>query len=113
MTTTADGPTLGHLLLSGATTLSERVLAGLDVGEEAAEIKTALERAVPGLPLRPVIDGVCASLQQSLDVPISGLLVGAWDRSRQLRAAIQQTRESDKAAVLVPLRSTARTSTWW
>jgi hypothetical protein len=110
MTTTGGSLTLGHVLLSGATTLSERLLAGLDVGDEAAEIRQALERAVPGLPLRPVIDGISASLQQALDVPISSLLVSAWTRTRELRAAIQQTRDSDKAAVLVPLLARTITS---
>ena len=110
MTTTGDTLMLSDVLLSGTTTLAERLRAGLDVGEEAAEIKQALVRAVPGLPLQPVIDGVCASLQQALDVPISSLLVGAWDRSRELRAAIQQTRDSDKTAVLVPLLAHTITS---
>src|SRR6185503_5381189 len=91
MSTNGNGLSVSDVLLSGATSLSERLLAGLDVGEQSAEIKSALERAVPGLPLGSVIDGVCASLQQALDIPVSGLLVSAWDRSRELRAAIQQT----------------------
>ena len=110
MTTTGNSLTLSDVLLSGATALSERLLAGLDVGEEAAEIKQALGRAVPGLPLTAVIEGVSASVQQALDVPVASLLVSAWDRSRDLRAAIQQTRDSDKAAVLVPLLTHTITS---
>ena len=103
MTTTGETLTLGRVLLSGASSLSERLLSGLDATEEAADVKAAIERAVPGLPLGPVIDGVCRSLQQALDVPLSGMLARAWDRSRELRAAIKQTRDSATAAVLVPL----------
>ena len=110
MSTNGDGLTVGDVLLSGATSLSDRLRESLDIGEEAAEIRTALERAVPGLPLGSVIDGVSASLQQALDVPISSLLVNAWDRSRELRAAIKQTQDQPKAAVLVPLLAHTITS---
>ena len=103
MKTTAETFTLGQVLLAGTTKLSEQVLASLDVAQDAAEIKAGLENAVPGLPLRPVIEGVCSSLEEALDVPISSMLARAWDRSRELRAAIQQTRDTDRTAVLVPL----------
>jgi hypothetical protein len=110
MSTNGNRLSVSDVLLSGATSLSERLLAGLDVGEQSTEIKSALERAVPGLPLGSVIDGVCASLQQALDIPVSGLLVSAWDRSRELRAAIQQTRGQGNTAVLVPLLTHTITS---
>jgi hypothetical protein len=103
MKTSTDPFTLRSVLLSPATKLSEQVLAGLDVAQEAAEIKASLENAMPGLPLRPVIEGVCRSLEQALDVPIATMLARAWDRSRELRAAMQQTRDSESASVLVPL----------
>lgn len=102
-TTTTDTFTLRSVLLPPAAKLSEQLLAGLDVGKDAAEIKASLANAVPGLPLTSVIEGVSSSLEQALDVPISGMLVHAWDRARDLRAAIQQTRDSDATSVLVPL----------
>jgi hypothetical protein len=102
MTTTGELK-LGNLLLPGVSALSERLAASLHTGEEAAEIKAALAKAVPGLPLGPIIEGVSKGLEAALDVPISTILVSAWDRARELRAAIQQTRDSDKAAVLLPL----------
>jgi hypothetical protein len=101
--TTSDAPTLGTLLLPGTRTLSEKLSKTLDASEEAAEIKAALAKAVPGLPLGPIVEGVSKALEDALDVPISSVLGGAWDRARELRAAILQTRDSDKAAVLVPL----------
>ena len=94
---------LGNLLLPGVNALSERLAASLETSEEADEIKTALAKAVPGLPLGPIIDGVSKGLETALDVPISSMLVGAWDRARELRAAIQQTRDADNEAVLLPL----------
>ena len=103
MKTSTDSFTLRSVLLSPATKLSEQVLAGLDATQETAEIKASLENAVPGLPFRPVIEGVCSSLEQALDVPIATMLARAWDRSRELRAAMQQTRDSDSASLLVPL----------
>jgi hypothetical protein len=101
--TTSDEPTLGTLLLPGTRALSEKLARTLDASEEAAEIKTALAKAVPGLPLGPIVEGVSKGLQDALDVPISSVLGGAWNRARELRAAILQTRDSDKTAVLVPL----------
>ena len=101
--TTSDEPTLGTLLLPGTRALSEKLAKTLDASEEAAEIKAALTKAVPGLPLGPIVEGVSKALQDALDVPISSLLGSAWNRARELRAAILRTRDSDKAAVLVPL----------
>ena len=102
MTTMADMK-LGALLLPGVNALSERLATSLETSEEAAEIKAALAKAVPGLPLGPIIEGVSKALETALDVPISSLLAGAWDRARELRAAMQQTRDSEKDAVLLPL----------
>ena len=103
MTTTNDEPTLGTMLLPGTRTLSEKLAKTLDASEEAAEIKAALAKAVPGLPLGPIVEGVSKALENALDVPISSVLGSAWNRARELRAAIVQTRDSDTAAVLVPL----------
>ena len=102
MTTMSDMK-LGDLLLPGVSALSERLATSLETSEEAAEIKGALAKAVPGLPLGPIIEGVSKGLETALDVPISSLLAGAWDRARELRAAMQQTRDSEKEAVLLPL----------
>ena len=102
MTTMSDMK-LGDLLLPGVSALSERLATSLETTEEAAEIKRALAKAVPGLPLGPIIEGVSKGLETALDVPISSVLAGAWDRARELRAAIQQTRDSEKDAVLLPL----------
>ena len=101
--TTSDEPTLGTLLLPATQALSEKLAKTLDTSEEAAEIKAALAKAVPGLPLGPIVEGVSKGLHDALDVPISSVLGSAWNRARELRAAILQTRDSDKAAVLVPL----------
>ena len=100
---TTSNATLGTLLLPGTQALSEKLAKSLDASEEAAEIKAALAKSVPGLPLGPIVDGVSKALQDALDVPISSVLGAAWDRARELRAAILETRDSDKAAVLVPL----------
>ena len=102
MTTMRDMK-LGDLLLPGVSALSERLATSLETTEEAAEIKRALAKAVPGLPLGPIIEGVSKGLETALDVPISNMLAGAWDRARELRAAMQQTRDSEKDAVLLPL----------
>ena len=102
MTTNAE-PTLGMLLLPGGRALAEKIAESLDVSEEAADIKAALERAVPGLPLAPIIEGVSKGLHDALDVPVTSVLAKAWDRVRELRTAMHQTRDGDKAAVLVPL----------
>ena len=102
MTTMRDMK-LGDLLLPGVSALSERLATSLETTEEAAEIKRALAKAVPGLPLGPIIEGVSKGLETALDVPISSMLAGAWDRARELRAAMQQTRDSEKDAVLLPL----------
>ena len=101
--TTMNDLKLGDLLLPGVSALSERLATSLETSEEAAEIKGALAKAVPGLPLRPIIEGVSKGLETALDVPISSMLAGAWDRARELRAAMQQTRDSEKDAVLLPL----------
>jgi hypothetical protein len=108
--TTSDEPTLGALILPGTRALSEKLANTLDTSEEAAEIKAALAKAVPGLPLGPIIESVSKALQDALDVPISSVLGSAWNRARELRAAIRETRDSDKAAVLVPLLNHTITS---
>ena len=108
--TTSDEPTLGTLILPGTRALSEKLANTLDTSEEAAEIKAALAKAVPGLPLGPIIESVSKALQDALDVPISSVLGSAWNRARELRAAIRETRDSDKAAVLVPLLNHTITS---
>ena len=102
MTTMSDMK-LNDLLLPGVSALSERLATSLETSEEAAEIKGALAKAVPGLPLRPIIEGVSKGLETALDVPISSMLAGAWDRARELRAAMKETRDSEKEAVLLPL----------
>jgi hypothetical protein len=102
-TTTTGTLTVGDILLSGATALSERLGAGLGAGAESRDIKEALASAAPGLPLAAVLDGVGRAVQDLLDVPITDVLVGAWARARDLRAAIEETRASDDATELVPL----------
>ena len=102
MTTNAQ-QTLGTLLLPEGRALAEKLARSFDASEEAADIKAALERAVPGLPLAPIIEGVSKALHEALDVPVSSILAKAWDRVRELRAAMNQTRDGEKAAVLVPL----------
>ena len=101
--TTTGSLTLGSILLSGATKFSERMGSGMDAGAEAREIKEALANAAPGLPLGTVLDGIGRAVQDLLDVPVSDILVGAWNRSRDLKAAIEKTRASDDATELVPL----------
>ena len=66
MTTTVE-QTLGTLLLPGGRALAEKLTQSLDASEEAADIKAALERAVPGLPLAPIIEGVSKALHEALD----------------------------------------------
>jgi hypothetical protein len=101
--TTTGSLTLGSILLSGATKFSDRMGSGMDAGVEAREIKEALANAAPGLPLGTVLDGIGRAVQDLLDVPVSDILVGAWNRSRDLKAAIEKTRASDDATELVPL----------
>lgn len=101
--TTTGTLTLGNVLLSGVSKLSERLGTGMDAGAEAQDIKEALASAAPGLPIGTVLDGVARAVQELLDVPITDILGRAWERSRDLRAAIQKTRESDDATELVPL----------
>ena len=104
MNATATGSlTLGSVLLSGATKLSERIGSGMDAGAEAREIKEALVNAAPGLPLGTVLDGIGRAVQDLLDIPVADILVGAWNRSRDLKTAIEKTRASDEATELVPL----------
>ena len=109
-TTKSDTLTLGDVLLSGVNALSDRLGAGLDAGAESKEIKDAIASAAPGLPLGAVVDGVARAVRELLDVPVSDVLVGAWERARDLRAAIQKTRESADATELVPLLSHTITS---
>jgi hypothetical protein len=101
--TTAGTLTLGNVLLSGMNDLSERLGTGMDVGAEAQEIKEALANAAPGLPIGTVLDGVARAVQELLDVPVTNILGGAWARARDLRAAMQKTRDSADATELVPL----------
>ncbi|MGH7390137.1 MAG: hypothetical protein ACREM3_11885 [Candidatus Rokuibacteriota bacterium] len=102
-TTTTGTLTLGNVLLSGMTKFSERLGTGMDAGAESREIKEALANAAPGLPIGTVLDGVSRAVQELLDVPVSDILVGGWERARDVRAAIQKTRDSDDATELVPL----------
>jgi hypothetical protein len=102
-TTTAAPLTLGNVLFAGARTFSEQLGAGLDVGAESQEIKAALVKAAPGLPMGALVEGVAQAVQEMLDVPLTDVILGAWNRSRDLHAALQTTRESDNATVLVPL----------
>ena len=101
--TTTGSLTLGSILLSGATKFADRMGSGMDAGAEAREIKEALANAAPGLPLGTVLDGIGRAVQDLLDVPVSDILVGAWNRSRDLKAAIEKTRASDDTTELVPL----------
>jgi len=111
MSTEATGTlTLGNVLLAGATKVSDRLGAGLEHGPEANQIKAALAKAAPGLPLGVLLDGIGKAVQDALDVPVADLLIGAWQRARDLRAALETTRESDSATVLVPLLAHAISS---
>jgi hypothetical protein len=101
--TTTGTLTLGNVLLSGMHNLSERLGTGMDAGAEAQEIREALANAAPGLPIGTVLDGVARAVEELLDVPVTDILGGAWARARDLRAAIQKTRESADATELVPL----------
>ena len=98
-----DTLTLGSVLLAGATTLSDRLGASLASGPEANQIKAALAKAAPGLPLDAVLDGIGKAVRDALDVPVTDILVGAWQRARELRAALETTTKSPHATVLVPL----------
>jgi len=102
--------TLGSVLLAGATTVSDRLGASLESGPEANQIKAALAKAAPGLPLGALLEGISKAVQDALDVPVADVLIGAWQRARDLRAALETTRESAAATVLVPLVSHAITS---
>jgi hypothetical protein len=102
--------TLGNVLLAGATTVSDRLGASLESGPEANQIKAALAKAAPGLPLGTLLDGISKAVQDALDVPVADVLIGAWQRARDLRAAFETTRESANATVLVPLLGHAITS---
>jgi hypothetical protein len=95
--------TLGNVLLAGATKVSDRLGASLEHGPEANQIKAALAKAAPGLPLGVLLDGIGKAIQQALDVPVTDLLIGAWQRARDLRAALETTRESPGMTALVPL----------
>jgi hypothetical protein len=111
MSTEATGTlTLGNVLLAGATKVSDRLGASLEHGPEANQIKAALAKAAPGLPLGVLLDGIGKAVQDALDVPVADLLIGAWQRARDLRAALETTRESDSATVLVPLLAHAISS---
>ena len=100
-----DTLTLGRVLLAGAPALSDRLGASLASGPEANQIKAALAKAAPGLPLDTVLDGIGKAVQHALDVPVTDILVGAWQRARELRAALETTSRSPHATVLVPLVS--------
>ena len=109
-TENADTLTLGNVLLAGATKVSDRLGASLEHGPEANQIKAALAKAAPGLPLGVLLDGIGKAVQEALDIPVADLLIGAWQRARDLRAALETTRESDGATVLVPLLAHAISS---
>jgi len=104
MSTVNTSPlTLGNVLLAGATNVSDRLGASLEQGPEANQIAAALAKAAPGLPLGVLLDGIGGAVQEALDVPVTDLLIGAWTRARDLRAALATTRQSPGATVLVPL----------
>jgi hypothetical protein len=102
--------TLGNVLLAGATTVSDRLGASLASGPEANQIKAALAKAAPGLPLGTLVEGISKAVQDALDIPVTDVVIGAWQRARDLRAALETTRESPEATALVPLLSHAITS---
>ena len=102
--------TLGNVLLAGATTVSDRLGASLASGPEANQIKAALAKAAPGLPLGTLVEGISKAVQDALDIPVTDVVIGAWQRARDLRAALETTRESAEATALVPLLSHAITS---
>ena len=102
--------TLGNVLLAGATTVSDRLGASLASGPEANQIKAALAKAAPGLPLGTLVEGISKAVQDALDIPVTDVVIGAWQRARDLRAALETTRQSPEATALVPLLSHAITS---
>jgi hypothetical protein len=102
--------TLGNVLLAGATTVSDRLGASLASGPEANQIKAALAKAAPGLPLGTLVEGISKAVRDALDIPVTDVVIGAWQRARDLRAALETTRESAEATALVPLLSHAITS---
>jgi hypothetical protein len=90
------------------------------VGPRSNQIKAALAKAAPGLPLGALLEGISKAVQDALDVPVADVLIGAWQRARGLRAALETTRESAAATVLARWsltrspRSIGRTWTsWW
>jgi len=98
-------PTLGNVLLAGAPKLSDGLGARLAHGSEASQIKAALAKAASGLPLGALLEGVGRAIQDALDVPVTDLLIGAWEHARDLRAALETTRRSPGETALVPLLS--------
>ena len=112
MSTESTGTlTLGNVLLAGATKVSDRLGAGLAHAPEASQIKAALAKAAPGLPLGALLDGIGHAVQDALDAPVTDILVGAWERARDLRAALETTRRSPDATAVVPLLSHSISST--
>ena len=109
-TQTTGTLTLGNVLLAGATTVADRLGASLENGPEANQIKAALAKAAPGLPLGTRVEGISKAVQDALDVPVTDVLIGAWQRARDLRTALETTRESPEATILVPLLGHAMTS---
>jgi hypothetical protein len=76
------------VLLAGATAVSDRLGASLATGPEVNQIKAALAKAAPGLPLDTLLDGVSKAVQDALDVPVADILIGAcraWDSARRSR----------------------------
>jgi hypothetical protein len=109
-TTTTGTLTLGNVLFAGGQSLAAQLGGGLDRSGEGQEIKAVLVNAAPGLPLGALLNGVAGAVQEMLDVPVTDVLLSAWNRARDLRNALQTTQESPNATVLVPLLAHTVTS---
>ena len=102
--------TLGNVLLAGATKVSDRLGASLEQGRRPTRSRRRWPRPRRACRSASLLDGIGKAVQDALDVPVADLLIGAWQRARDLRAALETTRESDSATVLVPLLAHAISS---
>lgn len=94
--------TLADFFVQDRKNLCRQLQEGFGSSEESNSINAQLVQKLAAFPLAALRNEIAAKLQESLDIPLSTILMRAWNQARELEKALDSTRQSDET-VLLPL----------
>jgi hypothetical protein len=97
-----EQPTIGQFLSDDQQELMQKLGAGLAGSSQARSIGVAIAAGGTGLTLSSVVKAIAEKFHEMLNTPVSDILTRAWNQSRELRKALDETRTKHETA-MVPL----------